>query len=415
MASRASTPGRRARIVRPGPPAFLALVVLLVLATAIRVLLVGFEGHSGDVVIVHRWAERLADIGPWGFYEGTLSAYPALLYIYWPMGLLLDGEQLDVAIKGMSIPFDLGIGFLLWVIVRRHAGEAAGVVAAALYLLNPGVLIAGPMWGQIDAAGTLVFLAALLAASSQRWVAAGALAVVAGMIKPQFGLVMLPVLVAAVQAARLESRFAPVARTILAGGLAYVLLAAPLLLDPLRYADQLYEVAQVRPDVSLFALNPWGLLVGFEVPDGNLVWVGLVLLLTGLAAACVPVWHRRDLRTLLVAGVLVIFAFYFLPTRAHERYLFPAMALLVPFAVVSWRCLVAYLALSVSFAASLLHALAYADPDAIPVGLRDLLQADASVWVMGLVLMGSAVALVWSVVRGAGARLEAEGPTAPRA
>ena len=223
------------------------------------------------------------------------------------------------------------------------------------------------------------------------------------MVKPQFGLVLLPVLVGAIQAARAESRFGfPSREPSWPGAWHMLLLAAPLLLDPLRYADQLYEVTQIRPMVSLFALNPWGLLVGFEVPDGGLALVGLVLFVLGLAAACVPVWRRRDLEAFLVAGVLVAFAFYFLPTRVHERYLFPALAVLVPFAVVSWRAQVAYLGLSAAFGASLLHALVYADPDAVPEGMREFLRASATVWVMGVVLIGSAAALVWLLLRGAG-------------
>ena len=55
------------------------------------------------------------------------------------------------------------------------------------------MVIAGPMWGQIDAAGTLFFLLALLAVDARRWAASGALSTVAGMAKPQFGGVVIPV------------------------------------------------------------------------------------------------------------------------------------------------------------------------------------------------------------------------------
>lgn len=397
------------RTEQPKVTAGVALALLLIVAAAIRVPLVGLEGHSGDVLIIHRWAERLTEVGSWGFYEGTLSGYPALLYLYWPMGLLLDGESLDLAIKGMSIPFDLGIGLVLWLIVRRMAGNAAALGAAALYLLNPAVLIAGPVWGQIDAAGTLACMAALIAAGSRRWMMAGALLVLAGMIKPQFGLVALPVAVAAFRAWRSERRWTPVWRSALGAAVVYVLVAAPLLLDPLRYADQLYEVASFRSFVSLFALNPWGLLVGFEVPEGNLAWVGLGLLLVGLVGACLPVWHRQDLRALLVAGALIVFAFYFLPTRAHDRYLFPAMALLAPFAATSARCLVAYAVLSLAFAASLIHALAYASPGALPVAVRELMRTDAAAWIIGIPLIVSAGVMAWLIVRGAGASGERAG------
>ena len=375
------------------------LAVVLAAAVGARLVALGLDGHSGDVLVIHRWAERMAEVGPWGFYDGWISVYPVLLYAYWPMGLLLDGEALDLAIKGSSIPFDLAIGVVLWLVVRRWAGPAAAVGSAALYLLNPAVLIAGPIWGQIDAAGTLVLLLALLALAAGRWAGSGALAVLAGMTKPQFGLVVLPVAVVAFRRWRSSGGIRPVLRAALGGLVAYALVAAPLLLDPIRYADQLWENASNRPFVSLFALNPWGLFVGFEVPDGGLATVGVVLLLIGLGAATIPLWRRQDLPTLLAVGALIVFAFYFLPTRSHERYLFPAMALLAPFAAVSLRSLLAYLVLSLAFAASLLHALSYASPRAIAEPLRELMLTDAAPWVIGLPLIAAACAHVWLLIR----------------
>jgi Gpi18-like mannosyltransferase len=357
-------------------------------------------GHSGDVLVIHRWAERMAEVGPWGFYEGWVSVYPALLYVYWPMGLLLDGEALDLAIKGSSIPFDLATGLTLWLVVRRWAGPGSAVAAAALYLLNPAVVIAGPMWGQIDAAGTLVFLLALLALAAGRWAGSGALAVLAGMTKPQFGLVALPVAVVTLRRWISGAGGRPLLLAAVGGLVVYVLLAAPLLLDPVRYVDQLWGNANNRPFVSLFALNPWGLLVGFEIPDGGLAVVGLVLLVVGLVLSTIPLWRRQDLPTLLAVGALIAFAFYFLPTRSHERYLFPAMALLAPFAAISLRSLLAYVVLSAAFALSLLHALAHAAPHALSDELRNVLQATPSVWAMGLALIGAACVHVWLLVRG---------------
>jgi dolichyl-phosphate-mannose-protein mannosyltransferase len=375
------------------------LAIVLVVAVAARWLALGMEGHNGDVHIIHQWAERMAEVGPWGFYPGWVSVYPALLYVYWPMGLLLDGDALDLAIKASSIPFDLAIGLVLWLVVRRWVGGGAAVGAAALYLLNPAVLIAGPLWGQIDAAGTLFFLLALMATASRRWATAGALAMVAGMAKPQFGLVMLPVVFVAFRLWRSPAGIRPLARTAMGALAVYVLLGAPLLLDPGRYADQLWVNAGNRPFVSLFALNPWGLLVGFEVPDGGLAVVGATLLVIGLLAATIPLWRRQDLPALLVAGSLIVFAFYFLPTRAHERYLFPAMALLAPFAVLTLRSLAAYLVLSAAFAASLLYALTYINAGAVPDPVFAALRTAPSVWVIGLILIGAACVEVWLLVR----------------
>ena len=146
--------------------------------------------------------------------------------------------MLDLVIKGSSIPFDLAIGLVLWLVVRRPAGDLAAVAACALYLLNPAVIIAGPMWGQVDAAGTLFMLGALLALAGRRWATAGALAVLAGLAKPQFGLVVLLLAVAAVQAFRRQRSLRPAVRSAVAA-IAICADRAPLALDPIRYADQL--------------------------------------------------------------------------------------------------------------------------------------------------------------------------------
>jgi hypothetical protein len=220
------------------------------------------------------------------------------------------------------------------------------------------------------------------------------------MAKPQFGLVIIPVVFVAFRLWRSPAGIRPLARTAMGMLAAYVIVAAPLLLDPVRYADQLWQNAGNRAFVSLFAFNPWGLLVGFEVPDGGLAVAGATLLVIGLLAATIPLWHRQDLGALLVAGSLIVFAFYFLPTRAHERYLFPAMALLAPFAVISLRSLPAYLVLSAAFAASLLYALTHINAAAVPEALRDGLRAPPSVWVIGLMLIGAACVEVWLLARG---------------
>jgi Gpi18-like mannosyltransferase len=357
------------------------------------------EGHGGDISIIHGWAERLADVWPWGFYEGHLAVYPALLYLYWPLGVLLDGEALDVVLKGSSIPFDLAIGLLLWFMVRRGAGEGAALGTAVLYLLNPAVIIAGPMWGQVDAAGTLLLLAALMATAGTRWASAGSLIVLAGMTKPQFGLAVILVAVSAYRNGRERRSFRPLLRAATAGVVTYGVVAAPLLLHPIRYADQLGTIALSKPMTSLFAMNPWGLFIGFEKPDGNLVYVGGALLLAGLLGAAALVWRRQDLATLLAAAALMAFAVYFLPTRVHERYLFPAMALLAPFAAVSFRSLAAYLVMTAAFAASLLYALSHIDRGVLAPWLYDVLRAPPSVWIIGLSLMGAALVEVWLLLR----------------
>ena len=371
------------------------LTAVLVLAVVVRVVALGVEGHNGDVFIMHGWAERMVEVGPFRFYEGSGSVYPALLYPLWALGALLDGSALDVAIKGLSIPFDLAIGMLLVAVLRSRIGEGRATLAAALYLLNPAAILAGPAWGQVDAAGTLPFLGALVAVANRKHGVAGVLGAIALLVKPQFGLVLLPVLaVAAIRSPRPLWSGAPF--RVLGGALAtYVVVALPLLLDPVRYASLLGATAARQPSTSLNAFNPWGLIVGFKVPDEPYVVAGSVLLVAGLALSLLPLRRSRELLTILAVGAAVVFAFYVLPTRVHERYLFPVIAVLAPIAVTGRLELAAYGALSLGFAGSLVYALLDTTPFSLPEPIASAIMSPSGVWTIGIVLLGSIVVWLW--------------------
>jgi Gpi18-like mannosyltransferase len=176
----------------------LVLAGLLLAGLVIRLVVLNIPGHYGDIAVTSRWAERMAQYGPWDFYQRDASVYPALLYFYWPLGALFDGDALLRAVKGLSIPFDLALAIVLYAIARRLTSDGRALLAPAIYLFNPAVLLAGPIWGQVDAAGALAYVGALWAVAAGRYSAAGALAVVAALVKPQFGLVALPVIAVAI-------------------------------------------------------------------------------------------------------------------------------------------------------------------------------------------------------------------------
>ena len=378
--------------------AVVQLGLLLLASLALRLLALELEGHGGDVLVTSRWAERMADVGPWSFYEGSGSIYPALLYPLWAMGLLLDGDALSYAVKGMSIPFDLAIGVLLFAVMRRRAGDDIGLLVAGLYLLNPAAILAGPVWGQVDSAGTLPYLAALVALAARRHATAGALGAIATLVKPQFGLVLLPILVVEVLHAVRWQTPRPLVRS-LAGMLgATLVISVPLALHPYRYLGMLSDAALRQPSTSLNAFNPWGLLVGFEVPDDPYVGFGTALLVLGIVGSLLGLRRRPSLAVVLGVGAALVLAFYFLPTRVHERYLYPAIALLAPFAPAGIAPLLAYVGLSLAFAAALVYALLDTTPFSLPEPWAGWVMADPAVWIVGGILIASAVAWAWMLV-----------------
>jgi Gpi18-like mannosyltransferase len=372
----------------------LALFGLVLIGLVVRLVVVNIPGHYGDIHVTARWAEHMAQYGPWDFYKHDGAVYPALLYFYWPLGILLDGDGLLRAVKGLSIPFDLALGVVLYLVARRLTTPRRALLAPAIYLLNPAVLLAGPIWGQVDAAGALAYVGALWAVSSARYSTAGALAVVAALMKPQFGLVALPVAVVAILAARSRRRFAPIQGAFLGAAAAYVVIGLPLRLTPGLYLQLVQDAGARQPYTSLNAPNPWAMLVGIKVPDGGFFLVGAALLVVGLVLALLPLLWRRDLATVLAVGLFVVFAFYFLPTRVHERYLFPVMAVLAPLAATSWRVFGAYVILTVAFALTIVYGLVTTTSFKIPAAWEHLLvQRTAVVWI-GLTMLGVAATLI---------------------
>lgn len=379
--------------------ALVALLILLAAGLAIRLAVLDWHGHGGDTSITARWAEVMARYGPWEFYEHDRADYQALLYVYWPLGLLFDGGALVRVVKGLSIPFDMALGTLLYFVALRLTKSPRALLAPAIYLLNPAVLLAGPVWGQVDAAGALAFVAALLAVATGRYRTAGALAALALLIKPHSGLVALPVAAVALIRGGAAGTLRPFGRVVIGATVAYLVVAIPLRLDPIRFVGGVISVSAVKPYSSLNAPNVWGVLVGYKVPDGTLFWVGAVLLLAGLALALLPLRRRQDLGTILAVGLFAVFAFYFLPTRVHERYLFPAMALLAPLAAASWRVLGAYLLLTAGFTATILYALVATTQFSLPKPIEQLLITRTAVLWIGGTLFATVVTLVLLLTR----------------
>jgi dolichyl-phosphate-mannose-protein mannosyltransferase len=377
----------------------LALAALVAVGLALRLAAIDLKGHYGDSIVMSRWAENMAKYGPWGFYRHDGAIYPALLYAYWPLGVLFDGADLARAIKGLSIPFDLAIGLVSYVVARSFVGPIRALIAPALYILNPAVVLSGPVWGQVDAAGTLAYLLALMAAAGRRFLAAGALVAVALLIKPQFGLVFLPVAVVVLIVWRTRRDWTVLAATVLGGILAFVLVTVPLALDPISYFGRVIGAGSFQETTTANAANIWALYGEYDQPDGSLVYVGGVLLVLGLVASLLPLRRRIDLPTILAVGLFVVLAFYFLPTRVHERYLFPAMAVLAPLATANWRVFGGYLFLTAGFTASMLFALIDETPFSLgPAVDQFITQPTGRIWI-SLAMIATAATLVLLLLR----------------
>jgi dolichyl-phosphate-mannose-protein mannosyltransferase len=343
-----------------GPGGSRALLNLLLVAALVRIVGLLGPGHAGDLFAFQTWAEGVAQHGLGGYYAaGGDSNYPPMLYLLWPLGVALDGGALELAIRMLSIPFDLVLGAVLFFVGRAAAGrERDGILAAGFYLLNPAVVLTGPMWGQVDGMGALPMVAALVAVARGRVATAGVLAVLAGLVKPQFGVAAFVLAGLVLFWLRSPDGVRRAAILGLAGLAAFVAILAPLGLGPQGYLDLMGDTFGRYPVHSGFAFNPWGMVFGFNNDDGGWFRVGTVLELVAIGASLWLLRRRRDLVGLLAVGSLIALTLYFVPTRAHERYLYGAIALLAPLAVLEPRLRRPFFALSATFFVTLAYVIA---------------------------------------------------------
>ena len=387
-----------------GSLAVLLLVGLLLRLTIAYVLLPG-SGFESDIGTFTAWAMQLGQHGPSTFYAtaGFADYPPGYLYVLWLLGGLGNllapfaggdaGAATAALIKLPPMLLDIAVGALLYFLVTRwraNRPDAArlGLIAAALYVLNPVTWYDSAVWGQTDAVGALILLltvAALMRGNSE---GASVLAVLAALIKPQFGVVALPVVAIVLirrhllrpgtnprnrvllpdrlrQWFEVEDGFWRLVSSAVSALVVLLILLAPFSMDVPRFISQMTGTANGYPWLSVNAYNAWALVgaggagplafgggwssdtVGLLGPLPGVV-IGGILLAVGFAFGILRLAWQDDRRSIVAVTIFLAFCFFMLPTRVHERYMFPIFGLLPLLAVVDRRWMLATIALSIA-------------------------------------------------------------------
>ncbi len=370
------------------------LPALLLVAFFVRLFFVGNEGFKTDINTYVAWALSLTEHGFRTFYStsGFADYPPGYLYILAIIGRLWHAlfaahdtgyAVLRALVKLPAILADLGVGILLFALVRRFAGVGTAFGVAAFYLFNPATIYISASWGQVDSiAGGLALLAiyALLrsedAAPQSRahtaWIVFAWLSFAYSiLIKPQAA-VLLPLLVAFafVDSARRRARIVATAL-----GIGAALLLALLVTEPFHPSNPVAALvwlfqqyafgSNVYPYNTVNAFNLWALRGTMWVSDTQPI-LGLPQYLWGLvlvvAAMGLVVWRYVQSRTstaLLEACAIATLAFFILATRMHERYLFNGLLFTIACIPFARRYLAGAIALSIVLFANLLYSLQY--------------------------------------------------------
>jgi Gpi18-like mannosyltransferase len=232
----------------------------------------------------------------------------------------------------MKLPanlFDMATAFLIFAFVRKQSNFKLALIGTALYAFNPAVIFNTAVWGQFDAIYTFFLVLSLILVFYSK----PKLSVVAFMLgiltKPQ-SIALAPLFFFLVW--RKTDWKGLVTSVLVAAATVFAVILPFEWSNPVTFLTDIYFGAYGGYQfTTLNAFNVWG-FGGMWVPDVLWTFIAGWAMFGALALFTIYLVHKRapSNRELLIffAAFVLFFGFFMFPTRIHERYLFPAMAML---------------------------------------------------------------------------------------
>lgn len=319
------------------------LAILLLAAFAVRLLLFPLQGYPNDIGTFSYWFNTAATQGIRPFYTyvfenvGWVDYPPFNVYLFYAFGSIartLSSVDMSFFVKLAPTLFDVATSGIIYLFLRKYLSQKQTLIATALYAFNPAIIYNVAVWGQFDAIYTFFLLISMLLALKHKPELSAVVFGIALLTKPQ-GIALLPLIAVLIYKKdgikHLLTSIAAFVATI------FIVILPFEWSNPVTFLSDIYFGAYSGYEfTSINAFNLWA-LYGLWIEDGILNVVGWVLFAAFAGFAMFVLYRRYDVsgdNLAVYAGFMLLFAFFMLPTRIHERYLFPVivmLVLLVPF------------------------------------------------------------------------------------
>ncbi len=326
--------------------------ILMAVALILRLILAYYkQGFDTDINCFAYWANRMYEVGPAKFYDPEIfSDYPpGYLYLLWIVGAISSALDLAyrsgahlVVVKLPSIICDLLTGWLIYREAYKRLGRTEAHFVEAAYLFQPMILLNSVVWGQVDSVYTLFVLLTVLFLSEEKYLRAYLFFAIGILIKPQT-LIFTPVLLVAVwryvfgvkKPFRINwKRFLETLAKGIGAITVLLLMMAPF---GLKKVLELYvETMGSYPYATVNGYNFWG-MIGKCWASQDTLFIGLSIKTWGTIAILLIVFftffisykNLEDDRLYAILASFIIVTMFTFSVRMHERYVYPAFALLL--------------------------------------------------------------------------------------
>jgi hypothetical protein len=330
------------------------------------------HGHGFDLHILGDWGWNLKYRRLDEFYYGSLNPdhLPGDLWFHWMLSTIFQsfggthywGETYYFLLRVVPSVADVLIALLIFDVVRNLVSPKAGLIGSIVFFLNPATAFVSSIWGQWDSVSMVLLLAglAVVVRRPDRWIWSVPLIAWATVVKPPLALpglliIAMPMLIMLRDSESLWHAVRKIVPAIvgcaLLGVTTIALICMPFSIGFPGMATNwtMFERAQIALDLYPFKVlaagNIWMLPQGSfdQIDDRRDAFLGisshdlgnlyLFVAVISIAAAFIYLLYTklREQPYLALGWAItaITFATYMLPTRVHERYLFPTFATLI--------------------------------------------------------------------------------------
>jgi dolichyl-phosphate-mannose-protein mannosyltransferase len=314
---------------------------ILLSSLIFRILLSPIQGNVLDLSTFASWYQYVAENGIHSLYETWCDYPPFNAYIFWVFGSLakylslFGTSSLIYVLKLPANIFDTATSALVYLFLRKRTDFTKSLYATSLYLFNPATIFNTSIWGQFDAIYTFFLVLSLIFVIDSKPRLSAVVYAIALLTKPQ-SIALAPVIIYLIYKKYGWGKFIT---SIFAIASTILIVIMPFTWDnPVTFLFNIYSTGYGGYQyTTINAFNIWAFF-GFWKPDSqsfgflNYFVIGWALFACS-AMFSISVLHKRfktlgDI-SILFSSFLLLFSFFMLLTRIHERYLFPAISVLV--------------------------------------------------------------------------------------
>ncbi len=335
------------------PQYFNLLFVLAGVFIFKAIMAVNSDGYVSDMNCFRGWSDMVYDHGIGQFYridEGN-GYPPGYMLILWFVAVLRhlfgiewmdgDGEYTGsglLLIKLFPILFDLAAGALIYVMAKKRFSELASLALCVIYTVSPVVVLDSSTWGQVDSVFTFMVLLTCYLCMKEKRIPAYFVFCAGALLKFQT-IMFAPILIyTIVEQVFLKDFNVKKMLRDLAGGLGAIasmfLVAAPFGLDVVipKYINSLglFEYCTVN------AYNVWAVFGKNWAPQTDKFlfleaqqWGNIAIVMSVALSALVFFKWKEDKSKYFLSMAVLIGTMFLFSVRMHERYLFPAIVLVL--------------------------------------------------------------------------------------